>query len=263
MDALLAWLITPISGSDEHALAAAWQWHARFMVLAWGVMIPLGILIARYFKVTRHQDWPRQLDNQQWWRAHLALQIGGTVLSFVALGFALNGVWHGTGLPSTLHVVLGWAILTLAAGQVLGGAMRGTKGHHDVMLAPDLTAEDGASGRSVAKRVGDHFVMSVRRCVFEYVHKVSGYLALGLSMVNILIGLGISDAPRWMWIVILGYWFTLGAAAVWLQRSGRCVDTYQAIYGPDDSLPGNLRAPIGWGVHRYRADEWPPNRGRS
>jgi len=252
MEAVLSWLLIPISGATEHSLAPAWQWHARLMVLGWGVMIPLGVLIARYCKVTPHQDWPRQLDNQRWWVAHLALQIGGTLLSFVAIGFALFGVFHGQGLSTTLHTVLGWAIVTLGLGQVLGGAMRGTKGHRDVAIDSDLMP----GGASIP--AGDHYVMSVRRCVFEYVHKSAGYLAMALSAINILIGLGMTDAPRWMWLAIIGYWILLAVVGWRFQRAGRCVDTYQAIYGPDTSLPGNLREPIGWGVHRYQADEWPP-----
>jgi len=252
MEAIANWLMTPVSGAAEHTLAAAWQWHARLMVLGWGVMIPLGILVARYYKVTARQDWPRQLDDQRWWRTHLALQIGGTLLSFVAIGFALVGVFEGHGIPATIHVVLGWAIVTLGLGQILGGALRGTKGHLDVAIGDDLVA----GGLSV--RAGDHFRMSVRRCVFEYVHKCAGYLALGLSAINILLGLAMTDAMRWMWLVIVGYWVLLGLVAWRLQRSGRCMDTYQAIYGPDETLPGNVKAPIGWGVRRYRADEWPP-----
>jgi len=224
------------------------------MVLGWGVLIPLGVLIARYFKVTAHQDWPRQLDNQRWWKAHLILQIGGSLLSFVAIGFALNGVFHGQGLSTTLHTVLGWAIVTLGLGQLLGGALRGTKGHRDVAIDADLMP----GGASI--RAGDHYVMSMRRCVFEYVHKIAGYVALVLSAINILIGLGMTDAPRWMWIAIVGFWAVLLLIGWRFQMAGRCVDTYQAIYGPDTSLPGNLRAPIGWGVHRYQADEWPPAR---
>ncbi len=38
-----------------------------------------------------------------------------------------------------------------------------------------------------------------------------------------------------------------------LQRAGRCIDTYQAIWGLDPSLPGNRRRPIGLGIVRLRA----------
>ena len=35
-----------------------------------------------------------------------------------------------------------------------------------------------------------------------------------------------------------------------LQRQGRCIDTYQAIWGPDPRHPGNRLKPVGWGVRR-------------
>ena len=262
MDFVLQFLNHPISGSDAHAIADAHKWHARLMVLGWGVMIPTGILVARYFKVLKGQDWPRQLDNRRWWHAHLALQCTGMVLSLVALAIAFraapaagSGILPAVGVAA--HETLGWAIVTLGLGQVLGGALRGSKGDHGPAggsAAPRLRfALGGAAG-------GDHYLMTARRCAFERLHKASGYLALALSAINILLGLAISDAFVWMWLVIVGYWIALGTVAVVLQRQGRCVDTYQAIYGPDISLPGNARAPIGWGVRRYEIDQWPPAR---
>jgi hypothetical protein len=44
----------------------------------------------------------------------------------------------------------------------------------------------------------------------------------------------------------------LGAAFARWQRAGRCIDTYQAIWGPDPAHPGNRRPPVGWGVRRPR-----------
>ena len=44
--------------------------------------------------------------------------------------------------------------------------------------------------------------------------------------------------------------------AVRLQRAGRCIDTYQAIWGPDPCHPGNSRGVIGWGIRRYTAVEF-------
>lgn len=250
MDLILDFLLQPISGAAEHHISHAHRWHARFMTLAWGVLIPCGILIARYFKVTPRQNWPRQLDSQFWWISHLALQIGGCLLSLVALAHVFGSASSGGSLAS-IHGILGWSISLLALTQLVGGALRGTAGHRQVVLDAELRAMIGS---------GDHYLMTLRRCVFEYAHKLSGYSALVLSMVNILLGLTISDAPRWMWLLIVGFWLALAALAMVLQRQGRCIDTYQAIYGPDPELPGNRRPPIGWGVRRYDADEWPAAR---
>jgi hypothetical protein len=53
-------------------------------------------------------------------------------------------------------------------------------------------------------------------------------------------------------LVLSLWWIALIGSGVALQRSGRCVDTYQAIWGPDPTLPGNRRKPIGWGVSRAK-----------
>lgn len=251
MDFVITWLFQPMSGSDTHVISYEHQWHARFMTLSWGVLIPMGILIARYFKITRRQNWPIQLDNQFWWRTHLSLQIGGSLLSFWALSYVMDWPLGGVSLGATLHEVIGWSVISLAVAQMVGGSLRGTAGK---IPAINLVLEKNLIGQ------GDHYAMTFRRCAFEYLHKLGGYLALSLAAMNILIGLGISDAPRWMWVLIVGYWILLAFACCVLQRQGRCADTYQAIYGPESTLPGNQRRPIGVGVRRYKVNEWPPTR---
>src|SRR6516225_9070995 len=63
LGALLHWLATPISGASDHLIAMPLAWHGRLMVLATGLLTPPLIIVARFFKVTPQQDWPRQLDN--------------------------------------------------------------------------------------------------------------------------------------------------------------------------------------------------------
>jgi hypothetical protein len=46
------------------------------------------------------------------------------------------------------------------------------------------------------------------------------------------------------------WWLALIALWVTLQRQGRAIDTYQAIWGPDPKHPGNAVPPTGWGVRR-------------
>jgi hypothetical protein len=64
------------------------------------------------------------------------------------------------------------------------------------------------------------------------------------------LGLHVADAPRWMALALLAWWLLLAALAAHWQRTGRCIDTYQAIWGPDPQHPGNRVPPIGWGVRR-------------
>jgi len=212
-----------------HRIDMVQAWHARAMVLAWAVMIPLGILAARFFKVTPRQAWPAALDNKGWWHAHLALQIGGVVLTAGAVAL----VWQVSGSDAglaRLHRICAWVTCALAALQVLGGMLRGSKG------SPDES--------------GDHYDMTRRRVVFEAAHKLAGYLALAVAAVAIVTGLLHVNAPRWM-PVLIGAWSLAWAAAfAWLQCRGWCIDTYQAIWGADPRHPGNRRPPVGPGIRQ-------------
>lgn len=227
----LAWLQQPMVDGRPHRIDMIQAWHARAMVLAWAVMIPLGILAARFFKVTPRQAWPAALDNKWWWHAHLALQIGGVLLTAAAVAL----VWQVSGSDEALarlHRISAWATCALAALQVLGGVLRGSKG------SPD--------------EPGDHYDMTGRRVVFEAAHKLAGYLALAVAAVAIATGLLHVNAPRWM-PVLIGAWSLAWAGAfAWLQCRGWCIDTYQAIWGADPRHPGNRRPPVGPGIRQLR-----------
>lgn len=231
---LLRWLAAPISGAVDHQIAPWAYWHARLMVLGWNILLPVGMLSARFFKVMPRQDWPRELDRSTWWRTHLALQSLG--IGIVSLGF-LMALGHGQmgSRLAGLHHVMGWAIMVAGWLQVVGGLLRGSKG-----------------GPTAASMRGDHYDMTRRRVLFEHVHKHLGWLTLPPVLVATGIGLVLADAPRWMPIVLAIWWALFIIVFVWLQRRGHCVDTYQAIWGPDPSHPGNTRKQIGWGMLRHQ-----------
>ena len=240
--ALADWAVTPWSGARDHRLASWKAWHGRIMVLSWGVLVPVGILGARYFKVWPGQDWPRIVDDQRWWNAHRILQSVAMGLAAVAAILA----WSHSGDPQGLalwHGWAGWGLLILGWGQILGGLLRGSKGGPTDPRAkpPDF--------------VGDHYSMTRKRIVFEYTHKIIGFCALLLSIAVIAMGLKLADAPRWMGLIIGLWWAMLALAAFVLQRSGFCIDTYQAIWGNASHLPGLSRKPIGIGVNRRPAPE--------
>ncbi len=228
----LEWWLMPLSGASEHQPPGWLVWHARAMVAAWAVLLPLGVLAARYFKVTPRQDWPRVLDNKAWWHAHRGLQYLGMALAAVGLVLAWNqgaqasasGWWH--------HFI-GWAVLALGAGQLISAWARGSKG-----------------GPTAPTMRGDHYDMTPHRRWFERLHKGLGWLALLLAMLAIGTGLVAADAPRWMPAVLLLWWGGLATLAWRWQRQGRCIDTYQAIWGPDPRHPGNRLPATGWGVRR-------------
>ena len=82
---------------------------------------------------------------------------------------------------------------------------------------------------------GDHYDMTPRRILFEAVHKGAGYLVLLLALASTATGLRQADAPRWMVLLIGLWWSVLAVAFIIWQRRGRCLDTYQAIWGPGHS----------------------------
>lgn len=238
-----AWLAEGLSGRD-HGLPPSWAfWHARAMVLAWSVLLPVGMLVARFFKVTPRQAWPRVLDNPAWWRCHLSLQTAGVLL--MTLGAAAA---YGRGADATAlarwHHGAGWTLVATGWVQVLAGLVRGSKG-----------------GPTAATLRGDHYDMTRRRIAFEVVHKTLGWAALPVVVATTAAGLVMLDAPRWMAVLIAGWWITVAAAFVALQRAGRCVDTYQALWGTDPRHPGNARRPIGWGIRRHPAPGHAPDAG--
>jgi hypothetical protein len=237
---LMAW---PWLGPDRHVsnheLPMWAAWHGRMMVIAWVILLPLGALIARFFKVTPHQRWPQELDNKFWWYSHLVLQYTGIAIMTGAFFIAVaHANLRNSAAP--LHGLIGWVVFFLGWVQVAGGRLRGSKGG----------PQAGLDGTTVAVRGGDHYDMTRRRVVFEYTHKIGGYVAIALATVDVALGLNAAHARSWIVGLIVTAWVVGLAIFIALQKNGRCVDTYQAIWGPAHDHPGNLRPPIGWGVRR-------------
>ncbi len=231
----MEWFGTTLSGSTDHSIAPWAYWHARCMVLAWGVLMPLGALIARFFKVTPSQVWPRELDNRVWWNLHRGLQWSGVVLMTAGVVIAFKQGAGGSA-AAVWHAWAGWVLCGLGWTQVAGALLRGSKG-----------------GPTEPQMRGDHYDMTAWRRGFERVHKALGWLAVAASAVVIVLGLVIVDAPRWMLLVLCLWWLVFVLAFMRLQARGRCIDTYQAIWGPDPAHPGNHVPPTGWGVRRAQA----------
>ncbi len=225
--------LSPIDPSRAHEVGFAISWHGRAMVLAWGVLGPLAVIAARFFKIIPNQDWPRELDNQVWWHSHWMGHSFVLGLSIFGLALVLPTNWS----TISTHGVLGYAVLIGVFLQILLGVFRGDKG------GPTQPKSDGSLH-------GHHYDMTRWRMLFETLHKTLGYGLLTLGVVTILFGLWHANAPVWMWIFLGAWWSGLIVWAVHLQRRGFAVDTYQAIWGPDQKHPGNQRPAPGWGVRR-------------
>ncbi len=229
---IVAWLALPLSGATEHAIAPHVAWHARAMVLAWGILLPLGVLTARFLKILPGQGWPDRLDNPLWWNLHRGFQYLGMLLTAAGLYLVWGTAPPGeAGFGRSVHAWLGWTVAACGFLQVLGGWLRGSKG-------------------SPTEPAGDHYAMTGRRLAFERVHKALGWAAIAAGLITIAIGLWLADAPRWMPVVLIAWWTGLACAGTVLQRRGWCADTYQAIWGPSPAHPGNRIPPIGWGIRR-------------
>ncbi|SFJ43402.1 cytochrome b561 domain-containing protein [Jannaschia pohangensis] len=223
---MIDWLLTPIDAARAHDLGFHLSWHGRLMVIAWGVLVPAGVIAARFFKVLPRQRFPEVVDNRVWWRSHLIAQVMALVLMVAGLWLVLSRPGTTTSLTDAIwvHRAFGWAVLWLGLMQALSGAFRGSKG--------------GPTDRSMR---GDHYDMTPRRLAFEVLHKVAGYAALILSMLAVLSGLWQANAPIWMWLLLPIWWAILGTLFVLFQRRGMVIDTYVAIWGPDAVHPGNAR----------------------
>ena len=165
----------PLSPERSHILTDVQQWHARLMFVAWGVMAPLAIIVARFFKVLPGQDWPRQVDSQFWWRTHWIAQTLVLVCTVAAFVLVYQ---FGSGSPSA-HSRFGYAVVMLLVLQIALGYWRGSKG------GPTAPRTNG-------DLAGDHYNMNARRRLFEILHKSLGYFLVLLSVVTIVIGLILS-----------------------------------------------------------------------
>ena len=84
------------------------RWHGLLSMMSWGVLLPMGMMLARYF---RRQD-------PYWFYGHMAIQgIGFLVgIAAVVIGFRLND----DGLKNIdVHKAIGISILTMASLQVI------------------------------------------------------------------------------------------------------------------------------------------------
>lgn len=205
---LINWLLLPISGALFHDISPQVAWHARLMIIAWSVLIPIGIIVARFYKVTPKQDFPLVKDNPFWWHTHRLCQYLGMIVMLFALAqvTSLN--------PINWHKAMGYLVVVIGLLQLLSAYLRGSKG-----------------GPTDKQMCGDHYDMTHRRLIFEKYHKSLGYGVLLLVVITTVLGLFSVDAPRWMWLVIGLWWFTLIGIFVVLQKQGHQIDTYTAIWG--------------------------------
>lgn len=146
------------AGSGGDAAFPTERKHGLLGMMGWGVLMPIGMITARYF---------RQLD-PCWFYTHMAIQVSGYAVGIagVVLGFRLNE----DGLKNVdVHKALGIAILAIASLQVLAILARPDKTskvrrfwnwyHHNIGRATILLAIGNIFlGLSIAQEISAYIV---------------------------------------------------------------------------------------------------------
>ena len=213
------------SGTVTPAMAL----HAALMLTAWGLLIPAGGVVARYFKVMPGQDFPRVVENLTWWRWHRGLQYIGMAVSTAALGVILS---ETGGRFDTLHGCCGRAVMALGWVQVVSALLRGTKGG---------PTDGRANPADASTWRGDHYDMTPRRRAFETWHKPAGWTVTLLAGGTILLGVSLIGSPSWLIFIVACLQAGAFLSLIDGRARSRWVDTYASLWGTDLRHPGNQR----------------------
>ncbi|XP_051119074.1 cytochrome b561, DM13 and DOMON domain-containing protein At5g54830 [Andrographis paniculata] len=207
------------SAEAEEDLRPVLAVHGFMMFLAWGILLPGGILAARYLK---------HVKDDSWFRIHVYLQYSG--LAIVFLGF-LFAVAELQGLTfASVHVKFGMLAIVLAIAQPANAYLRPKK---------------PASGEPA----------SPRRLVWEYTHVITGRCAIVVGIVALITGMkhlgekyGDENVHGLSWALIV--WFLMGAATViYLEyreinrRRGRLVGRSNWVLGDGEDEDIDLLTP--------------------
>ena len=135
--------------------------HGTLMMMSWGLLLPSGVIIARFAK--------HKKPDGIWFKIHRAFQIFGLVLALIGWIIALvqfdvfsAGIKDNV---SYIHGLVGCIVMSLGLLQPLNAFIR-----------------------PHAPPPGDGAPKAVKRVVWEYVHKGSGYTAVVLAVITIFIG---------------------------------------------------------------------------
>ncbi|CAH9052414.1 unnamed protein product [Cuscuta epithymum] len=127
--------------------------------ISWGVMIPLGIMIARYMKRIN------RLEEYIWFQAHRGCQLAACAIGFVgwAIGICLRIT--SKGVHYNAHLNIGIGIIFLATFQVVFGFQRPKEKHK-------------------------------YKKYWNIAHYVTGWSVLFLGIINVFEGLNILRPPK-------------------------------------------------------------------
>ncbi|KAK9699510.1 hypothetical protein RND81_08G178200 [Saponaria officinalis] len=212
-------LLTHGSAETEQDLRPVLTVHGFMMFLAWGILLPGGVLSARYLK---------HLKGDGWFKIHVYLQYSGLVIVFLGFLFAvaeLKGLYI-----TSLHVKLGMTAIILACFQPINALLRPKK----------PTSGEPASSR---------------RIIWEYSHVIVGRTSIIIGMAALLTGMKHlgerygEDVRRLTWALIC--WFLIGGVTIlYLEyRDKHPSDRYSVrgdwVLGNDEDDSADLLSPNG------------------
>ncbi|KDP33531.1 hypothetical protein JCGZ_07102 [Jatropha curcas] len=170
-------------GEAEQDLQPVLAVHGFMMFLAWGILLPGGILAARYLK---------HVKGDGWYRIHVYLQYSG--LAIILLGFLFAVAELQGFYVRSFHVKFGLTAIFLACVQPVNACMRPQK---------------PVNGEEV----------SSRRLIWEYFHTIVGRCAIVAGVVALFSGMehlkdryGSEDVHGYNWALIV--WFLVGLLIV-------------------------------------------------
>eukprot|EP00250_Pteridium_aquilinum_P016487 c23127_g1_i1 orf=294-1541(+) len=151
--------------------------HALINLIAWGFLLPMGVISARYLK---------PFADPMWFYIHIGLQCVGYALgvSGWVTGLQLEKASHGVFFPT--HRNIGMVLFSLATLQVMALLVRPSKEH------------------------------TLRRYWKVYHHSM-GYMVIILGIVNVFIGLSILGGSQWPRHSLICVLVALGAIALLLE----------------------------------------------
>ncbi|KAK8712295.1 hypothetical protein V6N13_147535 [Hibiscus sabdariffa] len=200
-----------IQGSSEaqQGLQPVLAVHGFMMFLAWGILLPGGILAARYLK---------HIKGDGWFQIHIYLQYSGLAITLLGLVFAvaeLQGFF-----VSSLHVKFGIAAIIFSCVQPMNAYLRPEK---------PANGEDASS----------------ERLMWEYLHVIVGRGAIIVGIAALFTGIkhlgeryGAENVHELVWALII--WFLVAALIVIYleyherQQRGRLLGSSNWVLGNDE-----------------------------
>lgn len=95
----------------DNILTYGFQIHGVLNVVSWGIMFPIGVIIARYLRVFPSAD-------PTWFYIHVSFQVSAYAIGVAGWGTGLKLGSESKGVTHSSHRNIGIALFTLATLQV-------------------------------------------------------------------------------------------------------------------------------------------------